>query len=105
MFRDSHLDMIDPNSEAGKLTIPKVREGFDVLDRYAPDVSSDPQLASQFVESLVAGVDTEGVAMSPAEYSQHVEQALSLQNAIDKRKDKTIFGNLSGMVTDLIDPE
>ena len=104
-FRQNYLELVDPNTETGMMVLPKVRKGFDVLDRYAPDVAEDPELASQFVESLIAGVDQGGVAMSPSEYAQHVEQAVSLQNAIDKRNKSTIFDNLGTLAGRLIDPE
>jgi len=104
-FQQDYLPLIDPNGELGKSTLPSVRNAFNVLDKYAPDVTDDPNLAANFLQTIVAGKDEYGVAMTPHEYAQHTEQAINLQNAMSRRKDKTIFDNVGSMLGRLIEPE
>lgn len=103
-FNREFSDLIDPNTEEGQMVLPRVREGFDIIDRYAPTVAADPKLAAQFTESFVRGVGGDGV-MTPDQYSQRVESAIALQNSIDKRKDTTIFGSFGSMLGQLVNPE
>jgi len=82
-FRE-YGDLLDPETEEGQETLPQVRKGFDIIDKYAPDVAADPLLSAQFTEAFVRGVEGQGF-MTADQYTQRVQDAVSLQNALDKR--------------------
>lgn len=88
-------DLLDPESEVGKETLPKIREGFEVLEKYSPTVAEDPKLAAQFLESFAR--NAEGFGLTGDQYLQSVRGTVALENEIDRQKSKVSpMGQLLG---------
>lgn len=94
-------DSVEEHRRAKQLT----RTSFDILDRYAPSVAENPQLAAGYMQGfLFGGGDNMGV-LTPDQYMAQVQNAVQLQNSIDQRGSSSVFDGLGSMVGRLIDPE
>lgn len=72
-----------------------LRPGFDLMFKYAPDVTNDPVLASQYMQRLA--LDPRG-RLPPEEYARQVRDLLSVQRDLsDNRPD--VADGLSSLMT------
>lgn len=80
-FRE-YNEYLDESTPEGREAIESLRGGFNMLNRYAPEVAKDPQIAGHYLESFTRGMEGRGI--SPGEYTNLVREAVQLNASISQ---------------------